>query len=74
MSTIQPLQAQELRPNTVIIRKGRLGGVSVMLYDGQHYRTATNNQDLLTRAQELVKDVGKGDYSCPLELGVLALF
>jgi len=73
-SMIQPLQSQDLRPQTVIIRKGLLGGVQVMLYAGQHYHLAKNNQDLLARAQALVKDVGKGDYPCPLELSVHAVF
>ena len=50
------------------------GGVQVMLYAGQHYHLAKNNQDLLARAQALVKDVGKGDYPCPLELSVHAVF
>ncbi len=73
-SMIQPLQSRDLRPQTVIIRKGLLGGVQVMLYDGQHYHLAKNNQELLAHAQALVKDVGKGDYPCPLELGVHAMF
>lgn len=74
MSMLQPLQSRELRPQTVIIRKGLLGGVQVMLYDGQHYHLAKNNRDLLAQAQALVKDVGKGDYPCPLEISVRAVF
>lgn len=73
-SVIQPLHSRDLRPQTVIIRKGLLGGVQVMLYDGRHYHLAKNNQELLAYAQALVKDVGKGDYPCPLELSVHALF
>lgn len=73
-SMIQPLHNRDLRSHTVIIRKGLLGGVQVMLYDGRHYHLAKNNQELLTPAQALVKDVGKGDYPCPLELSVHALF
>jgi hypothetical protein len=45
-----------------------------MLYAGQHYHLAKNNQDLLARAQALVKDVGKGDYPCPLKLSVHTVF
>jgi hypothetical protein len=71
---IQPIQSRNLRPQTVIIRKDLLGGVQVMLYDGQHYHLAKNNQELLAYAQALVKDVDKGDYPCPLELSVHALF
>ncbi|HEY1349037.1 MAG TPA: hypothetical protein VGF67_05370 [Ktedonobacteraceae bacterium] len=71
---IQPLQSQDLRHHTVIIRKGLLGGVQVMLYDGQHYHLAKNNQDLLAQSQALVKDAGKGDYPCPLDLSVHAVF
>ena len=74
MSTVQPIQDQHLRSNTVIIRKGLLGGVQVMLYDGHQYRMATNNLDLLGQARALVKDLDKGDYFCPIELSVLALF
>lgn len=74
MGTVQPVQDQPLRSNTVIIRKGLLGGVQVMLYDGHHYRMATNNLDLLGQARALVKDLNKGDYFCPIELSVLALF
>jgi hypothetical protein len=62
---VQPLQSRDLRPQTVILRKGLLGGVQVMLYDGQHYHLAKNNQELLARAQALVQDVGKGDYPAP---------
>lgn len=71
---MQPLQNQDLRPHTVIIRKGLLGGVQVMLYDGLHYHLAKNNQDLLAQSQALVKNVGKGDYPCPLDLSVHAVF
>lgn len=71
---IQPLQSRDLRPQTVILRKGLLGGVQVMLYDGRYYQLAKNNQDLLARAQALVRNVGKGDYPCPLELSVHAVF
>lgn len=74
MSMIQPLQSRDLRPHMVIIRKGLLGGVQVMLYDGRYYHLAKNNQELLARAQVLVKDVGKGEYPCPLELSVHAIF
>lgn len=72
--TIQP--AQRLRPNTVIIRK-EAGRVLVMLFTGDEahpYKTALNNQDLLAQATELVRDVGAGDWVCPLDLGALARF
>ena len=72
--TIQP--AQRLRPNTVIIRK-EADQVLVMLYTGDSalpYKTALNNQDLLAQATELVRDVGTGDWVCPLNLGALARF
>ncbi len=71
---MQPLQSRDLRPHTVIIRKGLLGGVQVMRYDGRHYHLAKNNQDLLAQPQALVKNVGKGDYPCPLELSVHTVF
>ncbi len=65
---------QDIRPNTVVIRVAPGGGAQVLLFDGEAYRPATNQQELRSAVVPLVAGLSAGDYTCPLEVSVRAQF